>query len=165
MAAGSTYEPIATQTLASAASSVTFSSITGSYTDLVLVGNYGLSSASQLLEMRLNSDTGTNYSYTYLSGDGSSATSGRYATQNFIPINWISPSTTITTATLTNINNYSNTTTYKTVLTRSNNANTGTDAIVSLWRNTAAITTILLFSSSGNILSGSTFTLYGIKAA
>jgi hypothetical protein len=115
--------------------------------------------------MRLNSDTGTNYSYTYLSGDGSSATSGRYATQNFIPINWISPSTTITTATLTNINNYSNTTTYKTVLTRSNNANTGTDAIVSLWRNTAAITTILLFSSSGNILSGSTFTLYGIKAA
>ena len=37
MAAGATYEPIATQTLASAAASITFSSIAATYTDLRLV--------------------------------------------------------------------------------------------------------------------------------
>jgi hypothetical protein len=54
-----TYEPIATTTLSSAQSSVTFSSISGSYTDLVLVSNVSGSGGNANLRVTLNSDTGS----------------------------------------------------------------------------------------------------------
>ena len=61
--------------------------------------------------------------------------------------------------------NYANTTTYKTVIGRANNAGYGADTSVGVWRNTAAISTITLTALTANFASGSTFTLYGIKAA
>jgi hypothetical protein len=61
--------------------------------------------------------------------------------------------------------NYSNTTTFKTMLNRSNVPSTGTGATVGLWRNTAAISSLTITSESGNLQSGSTFTLYGILKA
>ena len=64
MAAGATYEPIATQTLASAAATITFSSIAATYTDLRLIFAKPIGGSSLLL--RFNSDTATNYSWTYL---------------------------------------------------------------------------------------------------
>jgi hypothetical protein len=64
------------------------------------------------------------------------------------------------------INNYSNSTTYKTVLARGNAATNLVEAFVGLWRNTNAITSIsIICQNSKNFGSGSTFTLYGIKAA
>jgi hypothetical protein len=60
--------------------------------------------------------------------------------------------------------NYSNTTTYKTILARSNNAGIGLDAIVSLWRSTAAINTVNVLADT-NFEAGTSFTLYGIAAA
>jgi hypothetical protein len=64
------------------------------------------------------------------------------------------------------IMNYSNTTTYKTALHRFNDANAIVFAIVGLWRNTAAINQVRVFSTNAvNFAVGSTFTLYGIKAA
>jgi hypothetical protein len=66
-----TYEPIETQTLGSAAASVTFSSITGSYTDLILVSSISTThTATTSLVIQLNGDTATNYSNTRLLGDG-----------------------------------------------------------------------------------------------
>jgi hypothetical protein len=61
--------------------------------------------------------------------------------------------------------NYANTTTYKTVLSRANNSAAGTEAIVGLWRSSAAITSMTVLSETGNIAIGSTFSLYGILAA
>jgi hypothetical protein len=65
--------------------------------------------------------------------------------------------------------NYSNSTTYKTVLGRSNRASSDTAADVGLWRSTSAITRIDLAMGgsfpTNNFASGSTFTLYGIAAA
>ena len=63
--------------------------------------------------------------------------------------------------------NYSNSTTYKTVISRGGNAATWVTTNVGLWRNTAAITSVKVFASdaSSNMNSGSTFTLYGIAAA
>ena len=75
------------------------------------------------------------------------------------------PYTSAGTSTNIQIMNYSNTTTYKTALSRSNNANTGTDAIVGLWRSTAAINSIVVLISGNQFATGSTFTLYGIKSA
>ena len=66
----STYEKIASTTLGSAAADITFSTISGTYTDLVLVlGSLTTASASQRIRMQLNSDTGTTYSNTDLYGE------------------------------------------------------------------------------------------------
>jgi hypothetical protein len=164
MAAGATYTQIATTTLSSAQSSVTFSSISGSYTDLVLVTNGKMSAGSAVNnKITFNSDTGTNYSRTYVYGDGSSALSGRDSSQDnlgFIYWSSTNPSTTII-----QIQNYSNTTTYKTALARTSESGVAA-AYVGLWRSTSAITSITITRGSTNdFASGSTFSLYGITAA
>jgi hypothetical protein len=160
-----TYEPIATQTLAnSTTAEVTFSSIPSTYTDLVLV----LSTKQQsntTVKLRLNGDTASNYSYTRLSGDGSSAASERGSTLSTMPIHF---SGTEWNNAIISFNNYKNTTTNKTVISRSNNANLFTMVWVGLWRNTAAINTILITTDNLSVTyftTGSTFTLYGILAA
>jgi hypothetical protein len=163
-----TYDCIATTTLGSDANSVTFSSISGSYTDLIAV----VSPASTSIQdqyIRFNSDTGSNYSYTILSGTGSSAVSSRQSSQTFGTGDYYgTPSTTLgESTTIWQFMNYSNTTTFKTALVRSNRASSGVDAIVNLWRSTAAITSITFYayvSGTTNYKTGSTFTLYGIKA-
>jgi hypothetical protein len=65
MAAGNTYVAIAEQTLGTAAASVTFSSIPGTYTDLVLVIS-AQDTTNNSFALICNSDTGTNYSRTRL---------------------------------------------------------------------------------------------------
>lgn len=67
-----TYEPIATTTASGSSSSITFSSISSAYTDLVLVANASVTSGSDTAILRFNGDTGSNYSRTFLSGNGSS---------------------------------------------------------------------------------------------
>ena len=62
--------------------------------------------------------------------------------------------------------NYSNTTTYKTVLTRANIASADVEAVVGLWRSTSAVNQLDVKQGGAVTFSvGSTFTLYGIKAA
>ena len=70
MPAGSTYTPLSTTTLGSAQATVTFSSISGSYTDLVLVMNTIGTSAGGDVQVQFNSDTASNYSCTILYGTG-----------------------------------------------------------------------------------------------
>jgi hypothetical protein len=160
-----TYEKIATNTLGSATGTVTFSSISGAYTDLVLVANFNTSVSNQSTNITVNGDTGSNYSWTYLQGNGTAASSSRGSADNRI-FNG-SSATAIsgnTTNTIIQFQNYSNTTTYKTTLSRSNASDYFTQATVGLWRNTAAITSITLTIPSANYIVGSTFTIYGIKA-
>jgi len=56
-----TYEPIATTTLGSATASITFSTISGAYTDLVLVASITGVSVATDPWIRINSDTGANF--------------------------------------------------------------------------------------------------------
>jgi len=154
-----TYEPIATTTLGTSASSVTFSTIPGTYTDLVLVVN-GTSTATNGNEMQFNGDTGNNYSFTLLYGDGSSATSSRNSNISFA---YAGRTNTNQSVSITQIMNYANTTTYKTVLTRANSNGDIVMANVSTWRSTSAITSLVYAGATFN--SGTVFTLYGIKAA
>ena len=162
-----TYEPIATQTLGSATATVTFSSISGSYTDLVLICQVQRSTATgTYLQMRFNSDSGSNYSTTILYGSGSTAGSWRDSNRTDINLDYYAaPTNSSWSIRNINIMNYSNTTTYKTVLNRANDATQGTDTGVHLWRATSAITSLVLTMPSNNFIAGSTFTLYGIKAA
>ena len=171
-----TYEPIATTTLGSAQSSITFSSISASYTDLVVVLSNvvcSVNSSNLLLAVGTGNsiDGGSNYSYTNLTGDGTTARSNRASNQTKILIGYwqaASNSTSYPSQAIYHIQNYSNTTTYKTVIGRGTVVNsTGGEvsAVVGLWRNTAAINTIQLYPDTGNYNAGTIATLYGIKAA
>ena len=167
MAAGSTYTPIATTTLGSSASSYTFSSIPSTYTDLVLVIVGKMVSGAYDTALRFNGDTGTNYSRTVLTGTGSVAASGRSTSTNvmYIDANGVKD-TTFNSNDIIHIMNYANTTSFKTAISRSNNAGTGVDASVGLWRSTSAINSItILAMSSGTWDTGTQMTLYGIQAA
>lgn len=164
MPAGSTYTPLASTTLGSATSTVDFTSISGSYTDLVLVTDFAVSSAGDFY-LRFNSDTGTNYSVTILVGDGTSAVSSRSSTIGYISPNYNSDQISQRVIHNWSIQNYSNTTTNKTALCRYNNASRQTVAAVGLWRSTSAITSINIARSAGNFTTGSTFTLYGLLSA
>lgn len=158
-----TYDPIATQTLTTATATVTFSSIPQTYTDLVLVAQMRLTNGTQPVMMRFNGDSGTNYSITRIYGSGSSSPSDRYPNQDGIDCAYVSNSNW--NIVNHSIQSYSNTTTFKTMLGRWNDS-AYTFAQVGLWRNTSAITTISLTPIAGDThISGSTFTLYGIKAA
>jgi len=163
MAAGNTYVALATTTASGGETSISFTSISGSYTDLVLQGNTIATTPYELF-VQFNSDTGTNYSNTYLEGNGTSASSGRSTTTALMAMAY--SSSTNPTATIINIQNYSNTTTYKTLLSRSSAASATASAWVGLWRNTAAITSIQLKLTSAKTFSaGATFSLYGIASA
>ncbi len=154
-----TYEPIATTTLSTSASDVTFSSIPGTYTDLVLVLN-GTSTAIAGLGFEFNGDTGNNYSATLLYGTGSAAISSNNT--NTYP-GYSGRINTNQSVSISHIMNYSNTTTYKTAITRANSNGDIIMANVCLWRNTSAITSIKYIGATFN--AGCVFTLYGIKAA
>jgi hypothetical protein len=156
-----TYEPIATTTLASGTATVTLSAIPATYTDLVLVIQ-GASTVDNEVKIRFNSDTGTNYSFTQMGADSSGTFSGRGTSVNRMFIGYAS---TGQNSHITQIMNYSNATTYKSTLTRSNKAASDVRAVVGLWRNTAAITSITIIQDAGSFSTGTTFTLYGIKAA
>ena len=164
--ATNTYVALATQTLGSAVSSVTFSSIPQGYADLVLVANGLVSTNGYDFDIRVNGDTGTNYSYTALGGNGTSAASYRNSNATFMRFSTYSSwhTSTISTA-IMHFQNYSNSSTYKTVIGRGNDTTYGVDATVGLWRSTSAITSITAVVQGANFTTGSTFTIYGIAAA
>lgn len=161
-----TYERITSTILGSATNTVTFSSISGAYTDLVMICTLK-SSGTTYISLTCNGDTGTNYSRVGMSGNGSSATTELRSNRNqFEP--------DMGGAGITNNNNYvgilqffnySNSTTNKTILARTNNVATGADAVVGTYRSTSPITSITITTSNAETWSvGSIFTIYGIKA-
>lgn len=165
MPAGNTYVALASTTVTgSSTTTVTFSSIPSSYTDLVVVAQYK-SVSNNYLMMRFNGDTGNNYSRTELRGDGTSATTQRLSNEAYAYITSIYAPTGDLGTFIVQLNNYSNTTTNKTVLSRGNNATTGTGINVNLWSSTSAINTILLTPIGSGFDVGSTFNLYGIAYA
>jgi hypothetical protein len=158
-----TYEAIASTTLVSGQSTVTIGSggtIPQTYTDLIVVINASpVGAAGTDILVTFNNDTGSNYSRTFMLGDGSSASSGRTSsTTAYVPSGIYANGNYIM-----NINNYSNSTTYKTPITRTGVASVYTVATVGLWRNTAAINRIDFYTLN-QFAAGSTFSLYGIKA-
>jgi hypothetical protein len=164
-----TYEKIATTTLSTTTATVTFSSISSAYTDLVLILNPIANTATNSYPyMRFNSDSGSNYSRTFLRGDGTTASSDRASNETLAYLiggNVVQTDSTFNG--IVQINNYSNTTTYKSYLARTNVAtgtNASVEALIGLWRSTSAITSIAITCGDNSFVSGSTFTLYGIKA-
>jgi hypothetical protein len=164
MAAGPTRYPIATTTLTSAVASYTFSSIPSTYTDLVLVATIKGSTNDDTVLIQFNSDTGTNYSNSFIYGTSSATGSQRQSGQTAMRIGSGNTNTNFD-GYIANIHNYSNSVAYKTVGSRENASSNLATATAGLWRSSSVITSILIKRGSGNIEAGSTLTLYGIQAA
>lgn len=158
-----TYEPIASQTLPSEAASITFSSIPEVFTDLVLEVSAGTTVGANLT-IRVNEDSGNNYSYIGIFGDGSVSGSAR---ANNIGFAYLASRTSIMSPAHVSFMSYSNTNVFKIILSSDAGSHVGgyVQEVTNLWRSTSAINSITILSNSGLILSSSMFSLYGIKAA
>ena len=166
-------EAIATTYLEADAASVTFSSIPATYEHLQLRLNastsYNNTSAPSYIRVRFNGDSGANYSFHRMTANNTSI-AGAGATgqaQGSVtgPAN-LSPAANFG-GMVYDILDYANTNKNTTM---AGVAGSGTSAPVVgfnsvLWDSTAALTTILLTSSSGDWRRGSEFTLYGLNSA
>jgi hypothetical protein len=160
-----TYEPIATVTADGTSLSAAFTSIPSTYTDLVIACAIASGNTGDAY-LRFNGDTSSIYSDTVLRGSGSAASSVRDSNVPGIDIGAISNITGSEFGTvLVNVMNYSNNAINKTCTIRFSEGTNWATTIVGLWRSNAVVNSITFASRSGNWGSGSTFTLYGIKAA
>lgn len=166
-----TYKLISYTTLTTSATSIEFSSIPNTYTDLVLRVSARDTSAStgRWIRLRFNSTT-TNYAETYLAGTGSAASSGKTSSNNaFGASGWIaSTGSTNTANTFSNIEvyipsyNVSQNKPMSAVGMEENNTTAANMGLVAgLWVNTAAITSISILPNTEFAL-GSSFFLYGV---
>ena len=153
MSKTATYALIASATGTGSSGTVTFSSIPATYTDLRIVFNGGVNTGNINFLMQYNSDTSSNYSSRNLTGDGTSAVSlSPLSNVTNIICNYYGYLTAdMNTNIIIDIMDYSNATTNKTNLSRSNNTGNGLAVVVGMWRSTSAINSITLFTSA-NIL-------------
>lgn len=165
-----TYEPIATQTLGTAAANITFNSIPGTFTDIRLVIVTTADAGGSALFARYNSDTATNYSRTWIVGNATAGSSNNSNNQDRLYLgdgNFTGVSATIPTLMTLDIFNYAGST-FKTSLGFWAGDRNGSGVVqndVGLWRSTSAITSITLGLQTANFPIGSTATLYGILKA
>ena len=171
MSAGATYVSLASNTLTSSAASVTFSSISQAYTDLVAVVQHKSVATICGLVCQVGASTvitAASYSVTSVYGNGSTAGSARdTARTNMAFARNNGDDNSDWQFTTINFMNYSNSTTFKTAISRLSNAAQEAEANVNLLRNTTNID-IITFALTGTGLlfdTGSTFSLYGIAAA
>lgn len=162
-----TYTPIATTTLGSNTADYTFSSISGSYTDLIVVCSNLTNTTANTLCLRFNGDTGSNYSWTTISAFTSVSSLRTTNDSRGVALGGYIEGLSATTPGLYvgQVMNYSNSTTYKTCIARGSNSANDIEAIVGLWRSTSAITSITVRPSGGLMKTGTVLTLYGIAAA
>ena len=171
-----TYEPIATTTLGSAASSYTFSSIPNTYTDLRVVVYWKLDVA-YYPSIRLNGNSSAVYSYITLNGNASAISTQKDTGKTEARLTTGKQTSNVNPALVTfDILNY-NDAVHKTIIgTNANNRN-GTDAVgpgfvsvdIMRWANTSAVTSVTILGDSvytpNNLAAGTIATLFGIKAA
>lgn len=161
------YESIATVTVGSGgASTIDFTSIPSTYTHLQLRVST-TNNATQATLMRLNSDTGSNYSFHYLYSSGTSLVADSGVNTSYMYVG--NHATTIPMIGVIDILDYANTNKYKTVRVLSgsdtNNTNNTFLALWSgLWRSTSAITSVNFYcGGSTNFGNYAKIGLYGIK--
>jgi len=168
------YESIATTTLSTTTATITFSSIPATFTHLQirLLARTNSGGADNGIKIQFNSDTGSNYSYHTLFGNGSTTT--YYGEANTVS-NFIdkaaggSAGASMFGAIVCDILDYANTNKYKTTRSLGGTDRNGSGAVFlssGAWRNTNAITSITLEPfDSHSFVQYTQVALYGIKGA
>jgi hypothetical protein len=176
------YESIATVTVGSGGSSnIEFTSIPSTYTHLQIRGILRASNGSVngiTVNMRFNSDTGSNYSWHLLGtyqGASAAFDVGGASNANVMNVGAMPNSglmSNLYSGSIIDILDYANTNKYKTVRSLQgydfNGSTTGYNYLSFLsgnWRNTNAVTSITLLPASDNFVQYSQFALYGIRGA
>ena len=168
-----TYTLISSNVLSSSVASVTFSSIPATYTDLVLRYSARSDGNPGKITVAFNG-TSSGFSDLYLQGAGTGGTASASETAlaafNFYSgiVRSTYTANTFSSAELY-IPNYTvaqNKPTSSFAVTENNSASAAViQATAGLWSNTAAITSIEIAVPSNNMVSGSSFYLYGISNA
>jgi hypothetical protein len=172
--AGGDYESIATVTVGSGGSaSITFSSIPSTYQHLQIRGIARSTatgdSTGQYYAFRFNSDTGNNYSFHVMKGDGSSVSASAIAPWDTMAVERTSTAfqtAGVFGAIVLDVLDYADTNKYKTTRALAGFDNNGSGQIAlcsDSWRNTAAVDNIVFTLGAGNFAEYSSFALYGIK--
>lgn len=161
-----TYDPIASTTLASSASSVTFSSldtIAAGYRDLVLVVNSTTTYSGGSIEIKFNASS-SNYNYVLMSGSGSAAESFAQSSQGSLgqTVFWSPQEANVPTQVILQVLDFAQTDKHKSALMRISSPSRGVLASANRWADTSAITSISYATT--NMIAGSTFSLFGIVA-
>jgi len=157
-----TYDLLASQTLGSNTTSVTFSSLSSSYRDIVIVFNGGRTNYSGIYNIRFNGDSGANYSRVGLTTNGSQNISGATSGANRLDFSWGYAVQNPTYLAITQIFDASASDKHKTILSRNNDGATGVDVYAGRWANTSAITSIEIFTNNTDGYTTGTIYLYGI---
>lgn len=168
-----TYETIASTTLSSAQSAITFTSISSAYTDLIMVCRLFATSNGDDPRFRCGNgslDTGSNYYRTVLKGRNAVATSGRATTDHIAFLQSVGVQNNIPTYIVAHLFEYSNTSRLKSILFRadciySNGSDGETNAQSGTWNSTSAIDTVSIYCRDNTWKAGTMVTLYGVKAA
>jgi len=166
----STYQLISSNVLTSSAASVTFSSIPATFTDLAVRVSLRSDRANTQDDVRITfNSTTTNYSYTYMRGNGSAVTTS-FSTSD--PWTWFGNIDAANAASNTFANGELYIPSYtvsqskpaSAIMAMEDNATASfMTANANLWRNNAAISSITFALGFGSFVSGSSFYLYGIK--
>lgn len=167
------FESIATVTLNSSQSTISFTSIPSTYKHLQLRGFTHSTAAfsESLLKTQFNGDTASNYAFHQIRGDGSGTSSAAYTSQTSIWIQAIPENgsgTSVFGGFIMDILDYANTNKNKTtrLLTGYDANGSGRVYFMSgLWQSTAAITSISIDGTydSGQFAQYTSIALYGIK--
>jgi hypothetical protein len=156
-----TYIPIANITLDVASSSVTFSSIPATYSDLVLIINADGTSQTELY-VRMNGDTDSTYTAVRMQANGTTTASTTYSGTGGMRLNGNGDiMTDFSFNAVIQLLDYSSTDKHKTLLSRTSSSG-GVDANAGRWPSTSAITSVRAYPNVGSFDVGSTFALYGI---
>lgn len=167
-----TYEPIASTTVGSNTSSVTFSSIPSTYTDLklIIVANDGDNGNGGVLSLQFNGDAGSNYSTIFRRGDGSTSSQGQFSSFPYAHLGSLSGASGFWSFYECDILSY-RAAVGKRVLTKTQSDRDGNGIVdynVSSWRNNTAITSLTIQSNNAptrTLQVGTTISLYGILRA
>lgn len=157
---------IASQTLTAAAATVTFSSIPGTYKDLVIIGvaRSNKSANNDDTRLQFNGDTGSNYGFYQQNRFGAGATDPADHL-NLAAVTGATATANIPASFTAEINAYAQTTFHKVVRAYSvayvTGSGFGDETVTGRWASTAAITQIDIFSPADQFVIGSTFSLYG----
>lgn len=168
----SSYESIATATGTGSSGTITFSSIPSTFKHLqirMLSRSTDAGVGRTTIEVRFNSDSGSNYAWHYLKGDGSAAEASGTASQTYI-LTGTTPDAGATAnrmgVAIIDVLDYSSSTKNKTLRSITGEDQNGNGQVrinSGLWMSTNAITAIEVKTSTGSWTTSSTFALYGIK--
>jgi hypothetical protein len=177
-AAATSFESIATVSVGSGgAVNVEFTSIPATFTHLQIRGigrSEDAGATGDTIRIRVNGDTGSNYSTHALGGDGASAYAAQAAASQTSGYGTAIPRNGQTASsfggTVIEILDYTNTNKYKTIRNLGGSDVNGSGGNIifgsTAWLSTSAITSITLFPATAtDFAQYSQFALYGIKGA